>query len=109
MRSIIAKAALTIAAAGGLGVVTVTPALAGQFYPAPGFPSGGASCMGTAYDFAAHYGVDPADSGDAPPPIVHGQVGPSESAHATSDGPGAVGDFSSTMAQSHGSILDCLP
>ncbi|HET7406749.1 MAG TPA: hypothetical protein VFJ21_06380 [Mycobacteriales bacterium] len=109
MKRIIAKAALTIVAAGGVGVVTVTPALAGQFYPAPGFPSSGASCMGAAYDFAAHYGVDPTGSGDGVPPIVHGQVGPSVSGHATTDGPGAVGEFSSSMAQNHGSVLDCLP
>jgi hypothetical protein len=52
MKRIIAKAALTIVAAGGVGVV---------------------------------------------------------SGHATTDGPGAVGEFSSSMAQNHGSVLDCLP
>lgn len=106
MRKGIVRAAVMAAIAGGAVVVATSPALAsGQFYQAPGFPSQNSSCMGSAYDYGTHYGV----TGDSFPTVVHGQVGPSVSEHATSDGPGAVGDFSSTMAQSHGSVLTCLP
>lgn len=34
---------------------------------------------------------------------------PSRSAHATADGPGAVGAFESTLAQSSDPIWACLP
>lgn len=106
MKRVLVSTVLTVATAGGLAVAAGSPALAaGQFYPAPGFASPNASCMGSAYDFGAHYGVD----GASFPTIVHGGIGPSVSGHATSDGPGAVGAFSSAMAQSHGSIVTCLP
>jgi hypothetical protein len=94
-------AAVTLAAA----VATAGPASAAQFYPAPGFASSNASCVGSALTFGAHYGTD----GSSFPQIEHGSVGPAVSGHATSDGPGAVGAFNSALAQQHGSILVCLP
>lgn len=99
------RAAL-VAMTGGAVTVMAAPAFAsGQFYSAPGFPSSNASCMGTAYDFGTHYGTD----GESFPDITHGGVGASQSQHATTDGAGAVGEFSSTMAGQHGSVLTCLP
>jgi hypothetical protein len=96
---------VTAAAAGGLVFAPAVPAFAsGQAYQAPGFTSPNASCMGTAYDFGAHYG----ESGESFPDFTHGAIGPSISEHATSDGPGAVGEFSATLAQSHGAVWDCL-
>ena len=91
----------TAAAAASLAA----PAFAGQAYQAPGFPSGNASCVGAAMNFQAHYGGED----DSFPVITHGTVGPDMSAHATSDGPGAVGAFDSTLAQSSGPIWTCLP
>ena len=106
MRWIVCRAALVVTVAGGVTAVAAGPALAtGQFYHAPGFTNSNASCMGSASDFGAHYGVTGEGWPDA---ILHGEIGPSESEHATSDGPGAVGEFSSSMAASHGSILTCL-
>lgn len=81
------------------------PAFAGQAYQAPGFPSSDASCVGAAMSFQAHYGGED----DTFPAITHGTVGPNMSGHATSDGPGAVGAFESTLAQSSGPIWVCLP
>ncbi|MDQ1709152.1 MAG: hypothetical protein QOG49_537 [Frankiaceae bacterium] len=81
------------------------PAFAGQVYPAPGFPSGHASCVGAAMNFEAHYGGED----DSFPVITHGSVGPNISAHATSDGPGAVGAFESALAQNSGPVWLCLP
>ena len=89
---------ITLAAA-----ATAGPAFAGQAYQAPGFPSENASCVGTAMNYQAHYG------GDTFPVITHGTVGPTISGHATNDGPGAVGEFNSTLAQSSGPIWVCLP
>lgn len=106
MTRIITKAALLLTLTGGAAVAAASPALAnGQAYPLPGFPSANASCMGTAYDFGAHYGTD----GESFPTVVHGGIGPSVSGHATTDGPGAVGEFSSTLAQGHGAVWVCLP
>lgn len=105
MRSNITRLGVAVAAASGIALATASPAFAaGQAYPAPGFASSQASCMGTAYDFGAHYG----ESGESFPEITHGAIGPSVSEHATNDGPGAVGEFSSTLAQNHGAIWDCL-
>ena len=84
---------------------TAGPAFAGQAYQAQGFPSGSASCVGAAMDFQAHYGGED----DSFPVISHGSVGPVMSGHATHDGPGAVGDFNSTLAQSSGPVWVCLP
>jgi hypothetical protein len=81
------------------------PAFAGQTYQAPGFPNSNASCVGAAMNFQAHYGGE----NDTFPVITHGTVGPNMSGHATSDGPGAVGAFDSTLAQSSGPIWVCLP
>jgi len=81
------------------------PAFAGQAYQAPGFPSSNASCVGAAMNFQAHYGGE----NDTFPVITHGTVGPNMSGHATSDGPGAVGAFESTLAKSSGQIWVCLP
>ena len=81
------------------------PAFADQAYPAPGFPSSNASCVGAAMNFQAHYGGE----SDTFPVITHGTVGPTMSEHATSDGPGAVGAFESTLAQSSGPVWTCLP
>ena len=104
MTRIIVRAATVAVAIGGIAAASA-PAYAGQAYQAPGFPSSNASCVGTALSFGAHYGVD----GDSWPTISHGAVGPSVSAHATSDGPGAVGAFNSSLAANHGAIWDCLP
>jgi hypothetical protein len=82
-----------------------TPAFAGQAYQAPGFPSGNASCVGAAMTFQAHYGGED----DSFPTITHGAVGPNMSAHATGDGPGAVGAFESALAQNSGPVWECLP
>lgn len=81
------------------------PAFAGQAYQAPGFPSSNASCVGASMNFQAHYGGED----DSFPVITHGTVGPDMSAHATADGPGAVGAFESALAQSSGPIWTCLP
>jgi hypothetical protein len=103
----IVKITLTAATLGGAVVLgPASPALAsGRPYPIPGITSSNASCVGAALDFGAHYGVD----GSTFPVVTHGQVGPSVSGHATSDGPGAVGAFNSELAQSHGDIQQCLP
>ena len=87
------------------GATAATPAFAGQAYQAPGFPSGSASCVGAAMNFLAHYGGE----SDTFPVITHGNVGPTMSGHATSDGPGAVGNFNSTLAQTSGPVWTCLP
>jgi len=86
-------------------VSLAAPAFAGQAYQAPGFPSSSASCVGAAMNFQAHYGGED----DSFPVITHGTVGPNMSAHATGDGPGAVGGFESALAQSSGPIWTCLP
>ena len=98
---IAAIATVTSAAA----IVTAAPAFADRLANAPGFASTNASCVGSALTYGAHYGVD----GDNYPQIVHGQVGPAISSDATTDDPGAVGAFNSTLAQSHGSIMVCVP
>jgi hypothetical protein len=99
----LAAATVTLGAMAALAV----PALAGQgqAYPAPGFPSGNAACVGTALDFGSHYGTD----GSSFPVVEHGGVGPAVSGHATNDAPGSVGRFDSTLAQGHGDIGTCLP
>ena len=96
--------AIVIATAAA-AVSLAAPAFAGQAYQAPGFSSGNASCVGAAMNFQAHYGGE----NDSFPVVTHGTVGPNMSGHATSDGPGAVGDFESTLAQSSGPIWTCLP
>jgi hypothetical protein len=55
--------------------------------------------------FQAHYGGED----DSFPTITHGAVGPNMSAHATGDGPGAVGAFESALAQNSGPVWECLP
>jgi len=100
----VSRAAITVGLTLAAAAAT-SPAFAGQAYQAPGFPSGSASCIGSAMTFQAHYGLD----GDSFPTVTHGAVGPSMSGHATSDGPGAVGEFNSTLAQSSGPIWVCLP
>lgn len=80
-------------------------AFAGQAYPAPGFPSGSSSCVGSAMNFQAHYGGEDSSF----PVLTHGTVGPTMSGHATSDAPGAVGRFESALAQTEGPIWACLP
>ena len=96
----------TMAVTGAIALGAAAPALAdGRPYQAPGITSTNASCVGTALDFAAHYGSE----GSTFPTITHGGVGPTVSGHATSDGPGAVGAFNSQLAQSHGDIQTCLP
>lgn len=94
-----------IVAAATMAGSVATPAFAGQAYQAPGFPSATASCVGAAMNFQAHYGGED----DSFPQIVHGTVGPNMSSHATADGPGAVGNFESTLAQSSGPVWVCLP
>jgi hypothetical protein len=85
--------------------LSAAPAFAGQAYSAPGFPSGSSSCVGAAMSFQAHYGGEDSTF----PEITHGTVGSTMSGHATSDTPGAVGDFESTLAHSSGPIWVCLP
>ncbi|MDQ1605067.1 MAG: hypothetical protein QOE01_2912 [Actinomycetota bacterium] len=97
-----AAVALTIGAAAAAAVTA--PALADQAYPAPGFPSGNASCVGAGLNYLAHYGGE----NDTFPAITHGAVGPSISGFATSD-PGSVGSFTSALAASHGTVWECLP
>ena len=101
----VTKGLVAAAIAAGTAGIAAAPAFAGQAYQAPGFPSANASCVGTALDFGSHYGTE----GDSFPTVVHGAVGPSVSGHATSDGPGAVGEFNSTLAQTHGPVWTCLP
>jgi hypothetical protein len=101
----IRRAAATVAMTAGAVLVAGAPAFAGQAYQAPGFPSSGASCVGAAMDFQAHYGGED----DTFPTITHGTVGPTMSSHATTDGPGAVGAFESTLAASSGPVWECLP
>jgi hypothetical protein len=55
--------------------------------------------------FQAHYGGEDSTF----PAVTHGTVGPVMSGHATSDGPGAVGSFESTLAQTSGPVWVCLP
>ena len=102
MTRIVRRAAVTLTLAAAAAVTAASPALASQ---APGLPSSNASCVGAGLDFIAHYGFN----GDSYPTVVHGQVGPSISQDATSDGSGGVGGFTSTLAQSHGAIWDCVP
>ena len=97
--------ATTIVIAATFATAVAAPAFAGQAYPAPGFPSGSASCVGAAMNFQAHYGGE----NDTFPVITHGSVGPNMSGHATSAGPGAVGDFESALAQTSGPVWECLP
>jgi hypothetical protein len=99
------RVAVILAATAASAIATGGPAFAGQFASAPGFASSNASCVGSVTTFAAHYG----DEGQYYPQIVHGSVGPAISADATSDAPGTVGAFNSTLAQSDGSILVCVP
>lgn len=99
------RAMVIVTLATASATLTVAPALAGQFSPGPGFASGNASCVGSVTTFAAHYG----DEGQYYPQIVHGSVGPAISADATTDPPGTVGAFNSSLAQNHGSILACVP
>jgi hypothetical protein len=97
-----------IAIVGAVATITGTiaaPAFAGQAYTAPGFPSGSASCVGSAMNYLAHYGGED----DTFPVIAHGAVGPNMSGHATADGPGAVGAFESSLAHSSGPVWVCLP
>jgi hypothetical protein len=107
MPSLITRTLACAAFAAGAVAVMSAPAFAGQgqAYPAVGFPSADASCVGTALDYGAHYG----DEGDTFPVVTHGAIGPAVSGHATSDGPGAVGDFNSGLARSHGPVWTCLP
>jgi len=104
---LIIRSLQTLVLATGTVVVLSAPAFAGQgqAYPLPGVPSANASCVGSGLAFAAHYGAN----GSSFPEVQHGAVGPAVSGHATNDGPGAVGDFNSTLAQSHGDISTCLP
>jgi len=106
MFRIITRSVTAVAIGAGILGALSAPALAGEgrAYPAPGFPSSNASCVGAALDFSAHYGAE----GQSFPVIVHGGVGPAVSGDATSQGPGAVGDFNSTLAQSHGPIWTCV-
>lgn len=99
------RAAVTSAATAVGLVVMSAPAFASQAAPAPGFASDNAGCVGSAMTFQAHYGGE----NDTFPTITHGTVGPTMSGHATSDGPGAVGAFESTLAQTSGPIWVCLP
>jgi hypothetical protein len=101
----IRRAMVIVTFASASATVTVAPAFAGQFAPGPGFASGNASCLGSETTFAAHYG----DEGQYYPQIVHGSVGPAISSDATTDAPGTVGGFNSTLAQAHGSIMVCVP
>lgn len=107
MSHLVTRALKTTALALGGVVALSAPAFAGQgqAYPLPGIPSANASCVGSGLAFAAHYGAD----GSTFPVVQHGAVGPAVSGHATNDGPGAVGDFDSTLAKSHGDIQTCLP
>jgi hypothetical protein len=101
----VTRAAIIVAATATAAATAASPAFAGQAYPAPGFPSSNASCVGAALNFQAHYGGD----GQGFPVITHGAVGPNISGHATTDGPGAVGEFNSTLAKTSGPIWECLP
>jgi len=105
MRTLTRTAIVAAAAMAAATVTAATPAFAGQAYQAPGFPSDKASCVGAAMNFQAHYGGED----DSFPVVTHGTVGPDMSEHATSDGPGAVGAFESSLAQSSGPIWVCLP
>jgi len=105
MRTLIRAAIVSAVSVAGAVITAATPAFAGQAYQAPGFPSGQASCVGAAMNFQAHYGGED----DTFPVITHGTVGPDMSGHATSDGPGAVGAFESSLAQSSGPVWVCLP
>ena len=100
----LSRAAIIVMAA-TLATAAAAPAFAGQAFQAPGFPSGSASCVGSAMSFQAHYGGED----DTFPVITHGTVGQSMSGHATSDGPGAVGDFESALAHTSGPVWECLP
>lgn len=97
--------AATFAAVTGLTGLLAGPAFAAQAYQAPGFPSADSSCVGSAMSFQAHYGGEDSSF----PVITHGTVGPTMSGHATSDSPGAVGDFESALARTSGPIWVCLP
>ncbi|HMC69237.1 MAG TPA: hypothetical protein VKJ07_08800, partial [Mycobacteriales bacterium] len=97
--------AAIVAAVATTTAATAVPAFAGQAFTAPGFPSGNASCVGAAMNFQAHYGGE----NDTFPVITHGTVGPTMSSHATTDGPGAVGAFESSLAKSSGPVWVCLP
>jgi hypothetical protein len=100
------KLATVAAVTCGVALGPAAPAFAdGRPNQAPGVTSSSASCVGAALDFGAHYGVN----GSTFPTITHGEVGPAVSGHATSDGPGAVGEFNSQLAHSHGDIQTCLP
>lgn len=103
----IRRMAATLALTAGTVAALGAPAFAGggQAYSAPGFPSANASCVGSALDFGAHYGVD----GESFPVPSHGEVGPDISEDARNDGPGAVGTFNRTLAESHGPIWTCVP
>ena len=103
MRTLV-RAVVVAAATVGAGSLAA-PAFAGQAQQAPGFPSGTASCVGAAMSFQAHYGGEDSSF----PQVVHGTVGPTMSWHATTDGPGAVGSFESSLAQSSGPVWVCLP
>jgi len=93
-----------VAVAATSAVVTAAPAFADRLAQAPGFASDNASCVGSALTYAAHYGAD----GDSYPQVVHGGVGPAISSDATNDAPGTVGAFNRTLAQNHGTIMDCV-
>ena len=105
MRKIIGAAIVAAVSVSGTVAMAATPAFAGQAYQAPGFPSDNASCVGAAMNFQAHYGGED----DTFPVVTHGTVGPDMSGHATSDGPGAVGAFESSLAQTSGPVWVCLP
>ncbi len=107
MTCTITRAATLVALVGGIAAGLTAPALAdsGRLANQPGLASDHASCVGSALDFGAHYGID----GGTYPDVTHGQVGPAISADATTDGPGAVGEFNSALAANHGTILVCVP
>ena len=107
MFRIVPRSAAALVLAGGAAVGLAAPAFAGQgqAYSSPGFAGTNASCVGAAQDFGAHYGVN----GDSFPTVVHGEVGLSVSSDAKTYGPGAVGDFNSSLAKDHGPIWTCVP
>jgi hypothetical protein len=105
MTTALRQGVVTLALATGSTVAICTPALASsQVYAAPGFPSANASCTRSVCAFGAPYGT----TGGTFPTPTHGQVGPTTSGHATTDGPGAAGAFSSTLAQSSGPVWTCF-
>lgn len=99
------RATAVLLLGGAIGVSGVGPAFADQAYPAPGFPSEHASCVGSSSDFQTHY----AGEEDTFPVITHGTMGPTASGAATSLPPGSVGEFQSALARTSGPIWVCVP